>query len=86
MLNNIPDHLDHLDRIRDTEPEKITHTYQKMFSTPEGELILIDLMDKFFEFSPVTNDHEAGSQAVLIYIKNRILGVVEPKETREIEP
>lgn len=83
---NVPALLDQLDKINEQEPERVTHTYQKFFTMPEGELILIDLMDRFFEFRPTTNDNEAGAQAVIIYIKNRILGVTEPKQrpTEEI--
>lgn len=80
---NMAGALENLDHIRDQEPEKLTYTYQKFFATPEGELILIDLMDQFFEFKPTTNDHEAGAQAVIIYIKNRLLGVTEPKQRPE---
>lgn len=76
---NMQENLENLDKLRDHEPEKITRTYQNLFTTPEGELILIDLMDNFFEFKPTKNDHEAGAQAVIIYIKNRILGVTEDK-------
>ncbi len=74
---NIPSHLDLLDKHRKENPGNITYTYQKFFGSPEGELILIDLMDRFFEFKPVMNDREAGAQAVLIYIKNTILGTVD---------
>ncbi len=81
MLNNVVGVLDLLDKLREEEPEKITLTYQKLFNMPEGELILADLMDHFFEFRPTSTDHEAGSQAVIIYIKNRILGVTEQKQS-----
>lgn len=74
---DIPSHLDHLDKYRKENPEYITQTYQKIFGMPEGELVLIDLMDRFFEFKPVMNDRESGAQAVLIYIKNTILGQVD---------
>lgn len=80
---NIPTAIENLDKIRESEPEKITYTYQKLFASPEGELILIDLMDKFFEFKPTSNSNEAGAQGVIIYIKNRILGVTEPKQRPE---
>lgn len=81
MLNNPGPALDSLDKMRAENPEFITHTYQKMFGMPEGELILMDLMDKFFEFKPTSNDNEAGAQSVIIYIKNRIYGVTEPKQS-----
>lgn len=77
---DIPALLNRLDTIKKTNPEHLTFTYQKLFTTPEGELILMDLMDRFFEFKPTVNDREAGSQAVVIYIKNRLLGVTEPPE------
>lgn len=69
--------LDNLDKYRKNDPEYITYCYQKMFGLPEGNLVLIDLMDKFFEFKPTTNDRESGAQAVLIHIKNTILGQVD---------
>jgi hypothetical protein len=56
-----------------------------MLGLPEGEMILIDLMDRFFEFKKPENMTEVGSQAVLIYIKNMVLGKIdttwyEPKQ------
>ena len=85
---DIPSHLDNLDKLRKERPEHITYTYQKVFGMPEGELVLIDLMDRFFEFKPTMSDRESGAQAVLIYIKNTILGQVdtskfEPKEMQD---
>lgn len=77
---NKPPILENLDKLRKEDPHQITFTYQKFFSMPEGELILADLMDHFFEFRPTKNDHEAGAQAVIIYIKNRLLGVTELPE------
>lgn len=77
MLNNPGPMLDNLDKMREENPEFITQTYQKMFGMPEGQLILMDLMDKFFEFRPTSNNSEAGAQGVIIYIKNRIYGVTE---------
>lgn len=71
--------LDKLDEMED--PQK-TMLYLKVFNNPDGEMILADLMDKFFEFQPTSNDREAGSQAVIIYIKNRLLGVAEHKIKR----
>lgn len=68
--------LDRLDTMTDQEKTQI---YLKHFGTPEGEIILVDLMDRFFEFRPTSNDREAGSQAVIIYIKNRLLGIAEPE-------
>lgn len=85
-FQDIPSHLDRLDDLRKNRPDQITFTYQKFFSTPEGELILVDLMDRFFEFKPTANDRESGSQAVIIYIKNRLLGVTEPPEETQGEP
>ncbi len=80
---DIPPLLDRLDKLRKESPEHITFTYQKMFTMPEGQLILIDLMDKFCEFRPTANDKEAGAQGVIIYIKNKLLGVVEaPEQTQ----
>lgn len=75
MLSPLPI-LERLDRMTDQEK---TYTYLKIFSTPEGELVLVDLLDRFFEFKPTSNDREAGSQAVIIYIKNRLLGIAEPE-------
>lgn len=81
---NIVANAERLDELRAKNPEAITLTYQKIFSMPEGELILVDLMDLFFEFKPTSNDREAGAQAVIIYIKNRLLGVTpEPTIKRE---
>lgn len=73
MFNPIPI-LERLDRMTDEEK---TRSYLNLFSTPEGETVLVDLMDRFFEFKPTSNDREAGSQAVIIYIKNRLLGIAE---------
>lgn len=80
---NIPGNLENLDKLKRDDPERITSTYQKVFGMPEGELVLIDLMDRFFEFKPVNNMTEAGAQSVIIYIKNRLLGVTEPKEQHQ---
>lgn len=85
---DIPAHLDLLDKHRKESPEAITQAYQNQFSTPDGKLILIDLMDKFFEFKPTKDVGEAGAQGVLIYIKNKILGKhdyseYEPKNPEE---
>lgn len=73
-MHDIPAHLDLLDKYRKENPEAITQAYQNQFASPDGKLILIDLMDKFFEFCPTMNDRESGAQGVLIYIKNKILG------------
>lgn len=67
-----------------TDPQK-TMLYMKLFNTPEGELILVDLMEKFFEFKPTSNQQEAGSQAVIIYIKNRLLGIAEEEQPQQTE-
>lgn len=75
MFNNPLPLIDRLDEMKDSE---VTMLYNKVFNVPEGDLVLADLMDRFFEFKRTTNDHEAGSQAVLIYIKNRLLGIAEP--------
>lgn len=66
-----------LDEIQELRPQEIVGFYQKVFNTPEGELVLIDLMIRFGEFKPSANTFEAGNQAVLIYIKNRMLGIVD---------
>lgn len=73
MINPMP-LLEKLDDMTDVQK---THLYLKLFNTPEGELILVDLMDRFFEFKPTSNQQESGSQAVIIYIKNRLLGIAE---------
>ena len=52
--------------------------YCRLFNTPEADMVLCDLMDRFFEFRPVKSDYEAGAQSVIIYIKNRLLGISEP--------
>lgn len=83
---NIPSLLEKLDDIKDNDPSILTSTYMKVFNMPEGELILVDLMDRFFEFKPTTNDNDAGAQAVIIYIKNRLLGVTETKRKQEEIP
>lgn len=73
MLNPMP-LLERLDTLTDVQK---THMYMKLFNSPEGELVIVDLMDRFFEFKPTSNPQEAGSQAVIIYIKNRLLGIAE---------
>lgn len=73
MVNPLPI-LERLDTMTDAQK---TMLYMKHFSNPEGEMIIVDLMDHFFEFKPTSNDREAGSQAVIIYIKNRLLGIAE---------
>ncbi len=88
---DIPSHLERLDKLRSEQPEHITYTYQKVFGSPEGELILIDLLDRFFEFKKPMNMEEVGSQAVTIYIKNMILGKIDtswfkpPQETQNAD-
>ena len=87
---DIPSHLDNLDRLRKERPEHITYTYQKVFGMPEGQLILIDLMERFFEFNKPNSMEEVGSQTVVMYIKNNILGKVDttwfkPEETYHAE-
>lgn len=79
MLNlDIPAMLDQLDKQRKNNPEYVTQAYQNIFSTPDGRLALIDLMDRFFEFQKTSNDQESGAQSVLIYIKNTaILGKID---------
>lgn len=79
--------LEKLDDLRSENPEQITAMYQKLFTaTTEGQMILVDLMDLFHEFAPTANDHEAGAQSVLIYIKNRILGVTEKPRPKGEQP
>jgi hypothetical protein len=80
MLNNPVPILEKLDELRANSPDQITFIYQKFFGMPEGEMILVDLMDHFFEFKPTNTPFEAGEQAVVIYIKNRLLGVTEVPE------
>lgn len=79
MLNlDIPALLDLLDKTRKSNPEHLTQAYVNIFSTPDGRLALVDLMDRFFEFQRTNNDYEAGAQAMLIYIKNTaILGKID---------
>lgn len=79
MLNlDIPALLDLLDKTRKSNPENITQAYQNMFSTPDGRMALVDLMDRFFEFQKTSNDQESGAQSVLIYIKNTaMLGKID---------
>lgn len=76
-MNDLVARLDKLDELRKNEPQTITQLYLNLFTTVDGQMVLTDLMDHFFEFKPTSNDHEAGSQAVIIYIKNRLLGVTE---------
>lgn len=73
MLNPIAT-LEKLDTLSD---EQVMMLYQKVFQGLDGELVIIDLLDRYFEFRPTSNDREAGSQAVIIYIKNRLLGIAE---------
>jgi hypothetical protein len=77
MLPDIPALLDLLDKHRKENPGQITYTYQKLFGSSEGNLILIDLMDRFFEFKKPSNMEEVGAQAVLIYVKNTMRGVID---------
>lgn len=79
MINNPIPVLDKLDELRNTgRDQEITRLYMKVFQGPDAEMVLVDLMSECHEFSPVTNKFEAGKQAVLIYIKNRLMGVAEP--------
>lgn len=77
MISNLIEKINRLDEIRNDRPEELANLYQKVFSTVEGELILVDMMERFGEFKPSKDLFEAGNQAVLIYIKNRMLGIVE---------
>lgn len=74
MLNPLAT-LEKLDSLTD---EQVMLLYQKVFQGLDAELVIADLMDRYFEFRPTSNDREAGSQAVIIYIKNRLLGIAEP--------
>ena len=74
---DIPAHLEFLDRTYKERPEHITYMYQKVFGPPDGEFVLVDLMDRFFEFKPTSNDRESGAQAVLIHIKNMVRGQID---------
>lgn len=79
MFNNPVPVLDKLDELRNSgRDQDITRLYMKVFQGPDAEMVLVDLMDECHEFKPVTNQFEAGKQAVLIYIKNRLLGIAEP--------
>lgn len=69
--------LQRLDEIQANSPQDLIGMYQKVFGDVEGEIVLMDLMQRFGEFKPSLNMFEAGNQAVLIYIKNRMLGIVE---------
>lgn len=73
MLNIIGT-LQALDNMTDEEK---TQLYLKHFSNVEGQKILVDLMDRFCEFKPAITPFDAGGQAVIIYIKNRLLGIAE---------
>lgn len=78
-MNDIIPRLEKLDVMRESDPQQITQLYLNIFTTPDGQMVLTDLMDHFFEFKPTSNDHEAGCHAVIIYIKNRLLGVTEQR-------
>lgn len=79
-MNDMISRLDKLDELRQTNPQQLTQMYLNLFSTPDGQMVLTDLMDLFFEFKPTSNDRESGSQAVIIYIKNKLLGITEPPQ------
>lgn len=66
-----------LDEINSNKPEELIYLYQKVFGDMEGELVLVDLMMRFGEFRPAVNGMERGQHSVLIYIKNRLLGITE---------
>lgn len=72
-----------LDNIRNERDHEMVGYYQKVFSTPEGEIVLVDLMMRFGEFKPSFNKMETGQHSVLIYIKNRLLGISEQPPTGE---
>jgi hypothetical protein len=83
MAIDIPAHLDFIDKCYKQTPEHITYLYQKTFGPPDGELVLVDLMDRFFEFKPTMSDREAGAQAVLIHIKNMIRGQIDTSKLEQ---
>lgn len=85
MLNTLAI-INKLDDINNNSPQDLVAMYQKVFGDVEGEIVLIDLMMRFGEFKPSVNQFEAGNQAVLIYIKNRMLGIMEqPVQQGEIQ-
>lgn len=66
-----------IEEISNERPHELIGYYQKVFSTPEGEIVLVDLMQRFGEFRPNFTKVEAGQNSVVIYIKNRLLGITE---------
>lgn len=76
--------LDKIDQIRNERPQELVTYYRKVFGTPEGEIVLVDLMDHFFEFRPTVNDMQAGSRAVIVHIKNQLLGITHQPLGKEI--
>lgn len=82
MQNNL---LPLIEKYDNTLKEDLISYYRKVFGSVEGELVLMDLMMNFYEFKPTSTAFEAGGQSVLIYIKNRILGIIEQPITKQGE-
>lgn len=82
MIDPLPI-LQKIDEIREQRPEELVTYYRKVFGTPEGEIVLVDLMDNFFEFKPTFSDMQSGSRAVIVHIKNQLLGITHAPLRKE---
>jgi len=79
--------IDHLKRVNDlnTKLSKLNNNelnglYYRVFSTPDGEMVLHDLANRLHEYIPATNDFQEGQRSAYVSIISRLLNSVEKKE------
>lgn len=59
-------------RLSEFNEEQLKKIYHNVFDCDEGQLVLEDLKGRFFEYVPVSNMTEVGSENVLKHIKNML--------------
>lgn len=70
-----------INRLSELGQKELSQIYKRVFDgDEEGRLVLEDLKGRFFEYTPVSNMTEVGSENVLKHIKNMINPVQEENE------
>ena len=78
---NAPEEIKGLEGMDD---EALMRLYQRVFNTPDGLLVLEDLRNRFFYYSPAHTQIDEGLRRAVIHIQNTMKSVNQATQTKEI--
>ena len=59
--------------------EGLPRLYSRVFNSPDGELVLEDLRNRFFYYAPALTPHDEGGRRVVLHIQGMIKRINEER-------